>query len=34
MAEWPDEDVASFVTKARGGLDEPIPLLQLQKSLF
>ena len=34
MAEWPDEEVAAFVGKARGALDEPLPVLQLQQSLF
>ena len=31
MAEWPDEEVSAFVGKARGELDEPIPVLALQK---
>jgi site-specific DNA-methyltransferase (cytosine-N4-specific) len=34
MAEWPDEEVAAFIGKARGALDEPISVLQLQQSLF
>ena len=34
MAELPDEEVAAFVQKARGTLEEPIPVLPLQRSLF
>jgi len=34
MSEWPDEEVSAFVGKARGELDEPLTVLQLQKTLF
>jgi len=34
MAEWPDEEVAAFVAKARGPLDQPISVLHMQQSLF
>jgi hypothetical protein len=34
MAEWPDEDVASFVANARGPLNKPISVLPLQQSFF
>ena len=34
MAEWSEEEVAAFVAKARGALDQPISVLQLQQSLF
>ncbi len=34
MAAWPEEEVAAFVGRARGALDEPISVLQLQQSIF
>jgi len=34
MAEWPDEEVAVFVRKAREVPAEPIPVLPLQRALF
>lgn len=34
MADWPDDDVAAFVRKARGVPAEPIPVLPLQQRLF
>ena len=34
MDEWPDEEVASFVAKARGALEKPLSVMALQKALF
>ena len=34
MADWTHEDVTNFVRKARGTIDEPLPVLPMQRSLF
>jgi hypothetical protein len=34
MADWPDDEVAAFVTAARNGTDEPLMVLPPQKALF
>ena len=34
MADWPDEDVATFVNAARNDPDEPLAVLPAQKAMF
>jgi hypothetical protein len=34
MSNWPDDDVATFLTAARNGADEPLMVVPAEKAMF